>query len=1157
MLDTKYALKYHMPHSLLHIVDNSMYTGELVPSVVDDPSLYSTIVVTGCPMGEDRKMVTLTRTDVAAAAFGLNTLTTDDIKRYGQSVEYPMSLLSRGQAPVRFMRVTPEDATYAFKTIVVQWRKDYDKNTMHVRFKEVDKPIGLRYELFKNTDRLNAALIANINDSTIIDPGTGLEWNQRVFMNVIAAGRGSVYNDMAFMIDLSSQNKRPINCRYNFTTYNTAMSAIVENFSASLINNTNNVDSIDSVNVTVKKRVSGSSILIPYVNENAIVEVYNAYMEFFKDMIAIGAPAESLPENTPSEYLNQIYALMNVNIFDIIYGNYIYNTEVDIKLPFYQVDMLDTDIIQLPESNRLVYIGETPTADTLIDQVYSQKLDANTIGVFAENSSVYVGDVYLSPTGSSNLYPTVNVIAAINQYSGAITYVPFSQFKLYDGNSFGDRTGTLVAYLSDITGVTDWSDDEEVRGAVATSFANLGSQIYKLYKSGVISGDGTDNVIAIVHPDENSVQTFDLYQISLTVDTSTGEGTFVVTSYTTSEAKAIYDGIDWTSVAGVGNVIGWNSDTTIAPAYAQAGYLRITNGAPGIVYYDNETAKPITNASYKFAPTPTNINIIENLIGVEYDVMAYENSDVKTVKASDVTIKKGIYPNKTSVYIASPQLPGMYFIANCNISTGALTLQAPIYKNATATFDNNTTFNGNLDLEDYTFNAYDAINPATGLPTGEPLVPDTGGEAVELDGKLVIGSTSVPNSITRYVVSGTQGSLFNVIESPDVIPNNYYSDEIGINPSTESGGFKLDYGYTGFFDDPTISSIEFKWRYQALLVKAYKGELDPRIKSTTRCPAKFLFDGGTNTILGVSIIPNVPYSPRDIISASTIFTEDEKDMIIYNPAVIAGLTYEDIDVKQAMYDLCIYRCYQGMPEDMRPVGPGYGLQLYLDSGMVDITTAQLMNNSFSKRFDNPNASWDIGGYVSSTNGISYTYTKWIVDNLFAHCKRTSINKPFAEATAKIPPTAYTSFFPDLDTSDWDLRELIYNSGGNGWIMDINGNLVRKSQRTMQTYAETSDLVQESNMRTLSQFCYLLQNAIDESLMDYSDDGVLRTKEQQCENMFSNWRGNLVQDFTINLRRDTNPTDGGDCIVAEVVLIFRGLILRAAIIVNVQRRNSTT
>ena len=109
MIDTKYGLKYSMPHSVVHIVDNSAYTGPLPVVVADDPSMYATLVVTGAPMGVDNKVVTITRSDVANTAFGLGAITKADRKKYGQSIDYPLDLISQG-APVKFMRVTPDDA---------------------------------------------------------------------------------------------------------------------------------------------------------------------------------------------------------------------------------------------------------------------------------------------------------------------------------------------------------------------------------------------------------------------------------------------------------------------------------------------------------------------------------------------------------------------------------------------------------------------------------------------------------------------------------------------------------------------------------------------------------------------------------------------------------------------------------------------------------------------------------------------------------------------------------------------------------------------------------------------------------------------------------------------------------------------------------------
>jgi hypothetical protein len=448
---------------------------------------------------------------------------------------------------------------------------------------------------------------------------------------------------------------------------------------------------------------------------------------------------------------------------------------------------------------------------------------------------------------------------------------------------------------------------------------------------------------------------------------------------------------------------------------------------------------------------------------------------------------------------------------------------------------------------------------ADGLPIkGVFITPNTADPKLAVQPEFTLTNfkvteeNSAPVEIKRFTVTGSLGSLFRIQNDPTPIPANYYSATYGINPTSEVGGIRMSGGSTGFFDDAEMSEIEFKWRYSALLVKAFRGLIDPRIQSPTRCPAKFLFDAGYNTIVGSTILPYLTYTPTDIINASIIFTDDEKEEILFNPDIVAGLKYEDIDVKQAMYDLMIYRIYQGIPVDMRPEGPGSGLSLHLDSGVTDANTAMLVNTSFAKRFDNPNASWDIGGWVDVETGMSYTFTKQIVDNIVRHCRTISINKPYVGSYSAITPDRYTSYFPDVDTTDWELRELLYNSGGNAWIMGQDGSLTRRSQRTLLRDADTSDLLQENNMRTLSQLTYLLQNKIDSYLLEYNDDAVIKTLSDEVNNMFSNWIGTLVDGLEITFTRDIN-TDGGEILVCYCNVTFRGLILRVPIIVNVNRR----
>jgi hypothetical protein len=119
-------------------------------------------------------------------------------------------------------------------------------------------------------------------------------------------------------------------------------------------------------------------------------------------------------------------------------------------------------------------------------------------------------------------------------------------------------------------------------------------------------------------------------------------------------------------------------------------------------------------------------------------------------------------------------------------------------------------------------------------------------------------------------------------------------------------------------------------------------------------------------------------------------------------------------------------------------------------------------------------------------------------------------------------------------------------------MGPDGSLTRRSQRTLLRDADTSDLLQESNMRTLSQLTYLLQNKIDSYLLEYNDDPVIKTLSDEVNNMFSNWVGTLVDGLEITFARDIN-TDGGEILVCYCNVTFRGLILRVPIIVNVNRR----
>lgn len=1207
MLDTKYGMKYSMPHTVVHIVDNSAFAGELPVTIVDDPSLLATIVVTGAPMGEDNRIININRSDVLNVAYGMRDLTSADIEKYGQSVTYPLALLAQ-DVPIKFMRITPSDATYAFSCLLIQWRWDDIEHKMHVRYKTTsgtdDKGLpNMILSNFKNVKKLNEALVrANKKDEVILDDGK--PWTQRVFMTMISAGRGSEYNKFCYAINPTNQPKRPANAKYNFITINTQNDQTYESFYASLINQNNGsrTDAIDSVNVAVSKRVQGSSILVPTVNELAVKELYASYSSYLKQMISAGID----PEGSTVRWAEDVSKLLNINIFDPIYGRYIYNGDTDVYLPYFQVDMYNLDIPELPETQRVSAYVPAENLSTYRDNptVLNAKINSLTYGINRDadlsadkKDSIHVGDVYLSTSSNSG----ISLVTSINQYTGSITTIPITQVYPYNGETV-DRTGETGIYqIKAVVTVDELDSDSKIAAEVKSLIDKR-----KIIPETVADDPSTyvpDYVAVIVNNASTANATTGLNIFTFAkVEYSYNNPDWTVTATPISDKAIMYQMLKYPDTAVGSLAISSNTATPEGQFFNSPGATVIAMSVDGVeagtvyvngYYKDPSTGliadKYIINTDKPFVvgTLPNYAPVTSDMVGVSYDLSIYadngqQGSNVTwTVDGGTAATMTGIeagdfitiadintlyHATSTSavdvyVYTAAGDPPTSIRCAYANddmVTPGSvnsngvyrLVASEPADFNPTGFYklvvtDQAATFVSGTDGEAWAANTwYTSIGSASVTATIDIAESDI----------TVSSDMTNPTVIQRYVIAGTQGSLYRYAQDPTSIPNNYYSDSYGINPNSELGGINIEYGYTGFFDDE-ISSVEYKWRYSKLLVDAYKGEngFDPRIKSPVRVPAKFLFDGATNTVVGQTLLPYMTYNVIDIINASTIFTDDEKEACVLDASIYKNLKYEDIDVKQAMYDLMEYRCYYGMPEDKRPIGPGFGLSLHLDSGVVDGNTAQLVNQSFAKRFDNPNASWDIGGFVSTADGIAYTYTKRLVDNMFNHIRNTSINVPFTGQVSAIGINEYSSYFPDIDVVDWDDREALYKSGGNAWIVDINGNLKRSSQRTLNRASDTSDLIQESNMRTLSQLCYLLQNKIENYLFAYNDDGVLKTLKDECDNMFSNWIGDLVTTLDITFKRDLNPTDGGEIVVCYVKVTFRGLILRVPIIVDVQRR----
>jgi hypothetical protein len=581
-----------------------------------------------------------------------------------------------------------------------------------------------------------------------------------------------------------------------------------------------------------------------------------------------------------------------------------------------------------------------------------------------------------------------------------------------------------------------------------------------------------------------------------------------------------------------------------------------------LIYLNNydvttsDTAFPGTNGhrdvlgnySCKFGPVPIKTGaVVDGIFDSKYDILSYDAENVNTWENTGAKVTED---HAGSGYAVGDILTVTDSSSNSIKFTVTKITGSSTTGGVAEVVPSDTEGERRVNGDRITGAALDTTT--TGSGTGCQL------KIEDVDWKIAVDSTNTPlvtgnpEEINRYIISNIVGSLYKIEwDRGTVIPNDYYSDDYGINLDAKSGGVQLEGGNAGFLDDPTINEIEFKYRYAAMLTKAFRGQIDPRIMSPIRTPAKFLFDAAYNTVVGSAFSTMINHSVSDWINGSVIFTDEEKDEVLFDPSLIKNLSPADLDVKQAMYDLMIERVYDRIPESKRPIGPGSGFSVLFDSCFADGNTSVLINNSFNSRFTNPNASWDVGGYTTF-DGVTYTYAKRSADNLITHCKTYSINKPFTNDYTAMSSSEYVSIFPDIDGDSWEEREDLWNFGGNAWIMDENGTVRRMSQRTMKGDDETYDLIWESNMRTLSQLTYLLRQKIERYLFEYSDDSILKTMKVECENMFSNWVGNIVQTLRIDFERDVN-VDGGDIVICTVNVTFRGLIVRVPIIVNVNRR----
>ena len=278
--------------------------------------------------------------------------------------------------------------------------------------------------------------------------------------------------------------------------------------------------------------------------------------------------------------------------------------------------------------------------------------------------------------------------------------------------------------------------------------------------------------------------------------------------------------------------------------------------------------------SILFGVTPGVAGSTTDVVGTSYDVITYNDTDVTKWTIATVTINNALGSGYAlgdtftsgDVYVLLATQPEDWTTEYENYySYNAETHSYTPLQSAT-TFVANTYYEKKTGASSVQFKVT-GVDPATGGITElTPVHNNASNSTVKLIGEQTLvydadnakkikvtftDSDNVPADVTpgavpyvinRYVVTGIMGSLYKITLDGVNVPADYYSPNYGVNLSSAFGGVPLENGSAGFLDDAAVSNIVFKYKYAELLTKAFRGQIDPRILSPTRVPAKYLFD---------------------------------------------------------------------------------------------------------------------------------------------------------------------------------------------------------------------------------------------------------------------------------------------------------------------------
>lgn len=400
----------------------------------------------------------------------------------------------------------------------------------------------------------------------------------------------------------------------------------------------------------------------------------------------------------------------------------------------------------------------------------------------------------------------------------------------------------------------------------------------------------------------------------------------------------------------------------------------------------------------------------------------------------------------------------------------------------------------------------------------------------------------------------------------------YDGDNISLN-----AGHNLEGGSDGDFEEITTGQVtrtptaaEMKLLLSREYVKAFRGRKDRRILSPSRVNIDFIFDANYNLTSSETL--NIVTNTTHLYNGSTILTNKDNEALSILADGSATLTFEDINVKRAMYDLNEFRNRNGMKINLEQ---GAGCLLHLDCGLAGNFSGENEDDANSEiddiiemlsGFTGRQTSIDLGFYEifepSSGRKVPVTATYYIAKKLIPHLIQFGCNKPFTMnyATISCAQRSVSSvvagemirdtFRPDIDDIDWDIKEKLYKSRFNYWLVKDEGRSIKRAtQNTRQL--DASALLEENNVRVLNTLKKNMEKACEGYLYEWNDPSVRKSYTKAQMDIYKPWIGTIVED--LNIKFTANAWESDRMIMHCLVEVkFRNIVKRIILEINIQK-----